>query len=743
MKSLPFREVWTVDFEFFAPNGERPSPHCVVARELKTDRLVRHWLGDDAPSLPPYGTGDDVLLIAYYSSAEWTCHCALEWPMPRRVLDLYVEFRNLTSGLTVPCGRGLLGALAYFGLDALDATEKQSMRELAMRGGSYTLAERLALLDYCQTDVDALAQLLPAMLPHIDLPRALLRGRYMVAAAKMEWAGIPIDTDTIAQLRQHWEEIKTELIRHVDANFGVYVPADQKEIDPNTRLGALLLSEAREAEIDPHDLTAALDYLWRADREVNRDIREAHRAARQTTGLTPKRIAKLEDSGRDHTAVAGLDVKARELARSHPALGIGRGYCSEDGYDDTDQGALLWDVLRGPDPPARPKHDPELLRQAAEMVSRSGPLGSVGPWRFSADRWAGYLARKGIAWPRLESGGMALDDETFREQARVYPNEVGPIRELRHTLSQMRLNELAVGADGRNRLLLSVFGSVTSRNQPSNTKFIFGPSCWLRSLIKPRPGRAAAYIDWSQQELAIAAALSGDRAMQDCYLAGDFYLTFAKMAGAVPPDATKKTHGAIRDQFKTVALGVLYGLGADGLARKLNVPTCRGRELLAMHRRTFRHFWQWSDAVEAQAVLTGEFRTVFGWTVHVGRDANPRSLRNFPMQANGAEMMRLACCLATERGIEVCCPVHDALLVEADADEIEDTVTQTQTAMREASEIVLDGFSLRTDAKIVRYPDRYSDPRGERMWGVVRGLLAKFRKEDTLSRIAQGNTHLP
>jgi hypothetical protein len=38
---------------------------------------------------------------------------------------------------------------------------------------------------------------------------------------------------------------------------------------------------------------------------------------------------------------------------------------------------------------------------------------------------------------------------------------------------------------------------------------------------------------------------------------------------------------------------------------------------------------------------------------------------NFPMQANGAEMLRLACCLAIERGLAVCAPVHDAILIEA------------------------------------------------------------------------------
>jgi DNA polymerase I-like protein with 3'-5' exonuclease and polymerase domains len=195
------------------------------------------------------------------------------------------------------------------------------------------------------------------------------------------------------------------------------------------------------------------------------------------------------------------------------------------------------------------------------------------------------------------------------------------------------------------------------------------------------------------------------------------------MAGAVPATATKQSHAAEREQFKTVALGVLYGLSADGLARKLNVSPSRGRELLRIHQETFRRFWEWSDRVEMEAMLTNRLRTVFGWTVHVGRDANPRSLRNFPMQANGAEMMRLACCLATERGIMVCAPVHDALLVEGAADGIEDVVAQTQQAMREASELVSPGFPLRTDAKVVRWPDRYMDDRGRRMWETVLPLL--------------------
>src|SRR6266511_1721341 len=127
-----YREVWAVDFEFTAPPGHRPTPLCVVAHELCSGRLVQKWLDGTVPGAPPYGTDDDTLLVAFYESAEWGCHLAQGWPMPRRVLDLYAEFSNLTAGTRPPAGRGLLGALAYFGLPAVETVEKESMRQLAM-----------------------------------------------------------------------------------------------------------------------------------------------------------------------------------------------------------------------------------------------------------------------------------------------------------------------------------------------------------------------------------------------------------------------------------------------------------------------------------------------------------------------------------------------------------------------------------------------------------------------------------
>lgn len=235
------------------------------------------------------------------------------------------------------------------------------------------------------------------------------------------------------------------------------------------------------------------------------------------------------------------------------------------------------------------------------------------------------------------------------------------------------MNDLAVGHDGRNRTLLSAFRARTGRNQPSNTRYIFGPAVWLRGLIQAPPGHGIAYIDWSQQEFGIAAALSNDPKMMEAYRSGDPYLAFAKQAGAVPMDATKQSHKAERKQFKACVLAVQYGMGVEALAQRIGQPPIRARELLQLHRETYRIFWRWSDQMLAYPMLTGSIHTVFGWRVQVPMNPNDRSLRNFPMQANGAEMLRLACCIATEQGIEVCAPVHDAVLITAPTERLDTT----------------------------------------------------------------------
>jgi DNA polymerase I len=536
-----FREIVLVDFEFEALQGERPNPLCLVAWELRSGRKFRIWK-DQFGSAQPYATGPDVLFVAYYASAELGCYRVLGWHAPERILDLFVEFRNQTNGLPTPAGAGLLGALTYFGLDGIGASEKKELQKSIGTGTWQGHLTQREILDYCEQDVAALHRLLKAMLPLIDMPRALLRGRYMWAAACMEQNGVPIDTPTLELLREHWTAIQDRLIAEIDIDYGVF-----------------------------------------------------------------------------------------------------------DGRT------------------------------------------------FKQERFARFLEQRGIPWPHHESGSLDLGDGTFRQMAKAHP-EISPLRELRSALSELRLNDLSVGKDGRNRTILSAFRSRSGRNQPSNSRFIFGPSVWLRGLVKPPPGYGVAYVDWAQQEVGIAAALSGDTALQEAYLSGDCYLTFAKQARAVPPDATKSSHGAQRELFKQCTLGTQYGMEAESLAGRIGQPTIVARELLRAHRQTYRRFWEWSDAALDHAMLHGSLHTVFGWYVHVGESPNPRSLRNFPMQANGAEMLRLACCLAVERGVEIVGPVHDATLICA----------------------------------ITRWPARYMDERGSIMWERVMKLIDERNQHQKL-----------
>ena len=381
--------VWAVDFEFHPSNGVEGNPQvpvCMVAHDMTSGQTIRLWR-DELLKLEraPFPIDGTALLIAYFASAEIGCFLELGWALPVNVVDLYVEFRVATNGVPPAHGNGLLGALLHYGVaGGMASDEKADMRELILSQGPWDEEQRLKIVDYCESDVRSLAKLIPAMLPNIDLSRAILRGEYMCAVACIETTGVPIDYDLFCKLHLKWDEIKTDLILKMDSEFGVFV----------------------------------------------------------------------------------------------------------DGA-------------------------------------------------FKAELFKKYLAAAGMPWPRISTGKLDLSDDAFREMSRAYP-QINSLGELRGSLSKMRLSTLSVSEDGRNRCLLSPFRSTTGRNQPSTSKFIFGPSTWLRGLIKPAAGYGIAYIDWSQQEFGIAAALSNDLSMKKAYASGDPYLAFAIQAGAVPADATKQ-----------------------------------------------------------------------------------------------------------------------------------------------------------------------------------------------------------
>lgn len=559
-----FKEIWVIDFEYIALHGNRPEVVCLVAWELISRRTIRLWQDKlNQLSSPPYGIGEDSLIIAYYASAESNCHLALGWELPVNTLDLFTEFRNLTNGKTPPDGNGLLSAMKYHGLDSIGLTEKEVMRDLILGGKPWSDKDQQAILDYCESDVEALSRLYPLMIDSISLPHALLRGRYMQAAARIEHQSIPVDANLLSKTLKGWPNIQHSLITAIDADYGVY---------------------------------------------------------------------------------------------------------------------------------------------------QSGS--------FKSALFCDYLKAHNIRWPRTRTGRLDLADKTFKLMVSRHP-QLAQLRLLRKTLAQLRSSNISIGDDNRNRYMLSAFSSRTGRNQPRSSQALFGSAVWMRGFIKPEEGMAIAYIDWSQQEFGIAAALSGDVKMMDAYASGDPYMEFAKQAGAVPSDATKVTHKSERALFKECVLAVQYGMTYRGLALRIGQSESQAKKLLKLHRMTYKTFWHWSEGNVDYAMLHNELHTTFGWKIHIKAGPNARFLQNFLMQANGAEMLRLACILATESGIKICAPIHDAVLIEAPINEIDQAVVEMQLHMEEASKLVLDGFKLRSDVDVFSYPDRYMDPRGKDMWNKV------------------------
>jgi DNA polymerase I len=353
---------------------------------------------------------------------------------------------------------------------------------------------------------------------------------------------------------------------------------------------------------------------------------------------------------------------------------------------------------------------------------------------FIKKRFIRYLNSQGMWWPE-ENGKVLLNSRTFHAMAQQYP-QVRELRELMDSVAKMRLKDLPVGHDGFNRCLLSAFGQKASRNSPSSARFIFGPSCWMRGFIKPPPGWGLAYIDWEQQEFGVAAALSNDPNMLYAYNSGDAYLGFAKQANRVPETGTKDTHEKERGTCKTCVLGIGYGMEEESLSRRIERPLLVARELLQSHHYLYRKYWGWSNNRIERAMLTGQCQTVYGWTYHVNPRAinrgdisrMVRSIRNFPMQSHGAEILRLAVCYAVEAGILVCALVHDAVLIMAPLDRIDADAALMARLMATASRVVLrDRLTLRTEGsepkRIVRYPHRYMDKRGKSFFEKVMSLL--------------------
>ena len=170
--------------------------------------------------------------------------------------------------------------------------------------------------------------------------------------------------------------------------------------------------------------------------------------------------------------------------------------------------------------------------------------------------------------------------------------------------------------------------------------------------------------------------------------------------------------------------------GAESMAYRAGISVREAQYFLSLHRETYKKFWRWAEDTIATALFSGQMTTRYGWRRGILADPNVRSIQNWPMQSHGAEMMRAVMIAATEIGFNICAPIHDAFLLEAPVDRIEEDIAAFRTIMEAAGTTVVgvpieaDPIEkMKKDKKIIRLGSRYIDERGAAMWDKVMRLL--------------------
>jgi hypothetical protein len=347
-----------------------------------------------------------------------------------------------------------------------------------------------------------------------------------------------------------------------------------------------------------------------------------------------------------------------------------------------------------------------------------------GEW--SDARFEQWLIHVGIpAWPRLASGKIQIDSDAFRMMYGTHPALEG-LHALRDALGVIVRARIPIGKDGRNRPSLFPFGTATSRN--AQAKSLYNAHASMRSFMVFPEDAIAVYLDWRTQEIAVAAARSGDERLAEDYSAGDIYHALALMCGRTNDtniSRWKSEQKSQRQQMKSLQLGINYGMGVRSLAKGLDRHPLIASEVIIRHKQRYPRFWQWRANMVEQAMLSRKMESEFdGWPLHLSTSPNKRTLYNFPMQSGGAEMLRLAAVRLCEACLVPNMLVHDGILIEVKTQE---QVEQTIEIMRRAGTEVCNGLEIGVELEFDsrKHGARFYDKRpvAEAMWKTVMGVL--------------------
>ena len=372
-------------------------------------------------------------------------------------------------------------------------------------------------------------------------------------------------------------------------------------------------------------------------------------------------------------------------------------------------------------------------------------------WVFKANRFERYLRENNLidTWPRSEKGNIETDSDTLQQYGDSNILKLAKTQGQIVNLSWFEGHtpeEWNGRFDGRR-----IYGyhaplaTVTGRHADPAKTFPLSYSSWQRAIISPDPGRVFVCADFSSQEFGIAAGYFGDSAMIKAYNTTDPYWAMAVQTGAIPDplpsDKTPLDYKPVRTLFKSVCLGLLYGMGPNTLAHKLSIDTGRKVSIIEatkfrdLFRDTYFTFWTKSIRLIKDMQNMDVFSTADHWRIYP-KNVKYGTLKNFPIQATAQVILRLSVMKALKAGLKIIYTYHDCITIECLDSQKEEQSTLLRSIMEEMSQKILPNIHINTSVKIY-HPDYFwVDPKGVQSFEFFAPLLGwKYEKE-----IIDGNT---
>ena len=349
---------------------------------------------------------------------------------------------------------------------------------------------------------------------------------------------------------------------------------------------------------------------------------------------------------------------------------------------------------------------------------------------FNHKKFEEFLKRENIykKWPKTPTGKAKTDDRTFYRFQHI--PKIFALKNSHFIINSQKLKGYRLGEDNRSRSPLNMFQQLTGRTNVSTATNPFGAPRFMRTFIHPDEDSSYVYFDFKGQEPNIMAALSQDKNMLAAVNSPDPYLFLAKLVRAVPQDAIRKNYEKAREMYKVSYLAIAYDQTPYGLSAKLGVSLADATFIHSNIKNVFKDYGIWIRGLKANAGRRGFFETKYGWKYHFNDESkiNPKRLSNYPIQANGGEVLRMAMIDVMENGFDknVSMIVHDALLIHLPRKNLAANIRKIKSLMEKASKKVI-GREITVDTKIIRRHFHQESEHRDR-WNMLYGKYLKAKE---------------